>query len=209
MTASPEDWDERYGGREYVWTVTVNRFIERELGHREPGTAIDLGAGEGRNAVWLAQRGWSVIAVDFSSVGLEKAARLAADHGVDVAFIHTDVFTYSPAEQVDLVVLAYLQVPDDQQRRVLARAASWLKPGGTVFVVAHDKSNVTDGHGGPPSADVCYDLPSTIAALDGLDIERAEVAERVVDTAEGPRTALDTLVVARRPDPTTSGRPQS
>ena len=113
-------------------------------------------------------------------------------------FVRADALTYTPDEPVDLVLLSYLQVPDEQQRQVLAGTATWLKPGGTVFVVAHDKTNVSDGYGGPPSAEVCYDVEQTTAALTGLAIELAEVAERVVETAEGPRTALDTVVVARR-----------
>ena len=69
---------------------------------------------------------------------------------------------------------------------------------GTLFVVAHDRSNAEHGHGGPPDAAVCYDLDETLAALGGLDIVTAEIVERSVDTDEGPRTALDTLVIAER-----------
>ncbi len=97
------------------------------------------------------------------------------------------------------MVLSYLQLPAPAQRTVLEHARSWLTPGGTLLVIAHDRSNVTDGYGGPPSADVCYRVDDTVAALDGLDVTVAEVAERVVKTPDGPRTALDTLVIARRP----------
>lgn len=182
-----------------MWTDTVNQFVERELGGLEPGSAIDLGAGEGRNAVWLASQGWAVTAVDFSDVGLDKARRLAEQRGVALNFVAADVLTYVPKDKVDLVVLSYLQLPDAQQRQVLERAATWVKSGGTLLVVAHDKTNVTDGHGGPPTPDVCYSVDQTTAALGGLEIERAEVVERVVETPEGPKTALDTLVVARSP----------
>ena len=195
------DWDERYAGSEYVWTVTVNRFVEEHLGGLEPGTAIDLGAGEGRNAVWLAQQGWHVIAVDFSESGLAKGHRLAGDHDVasSIEFVRADATTYEPATPVDLVVLSYLQLPSAEQRTVLGHVATWLSPGGTVFVIAHDRSNVEHGYGGPPSEEVCYDVARTAAALVGLDITTAKVAERHVDTADGTRTALDTLVIATRP----------
>ena len=192
-------WDERYSTSELIWSGNANQFVERHLADLDPGTAVDLGAGEGRNAVWLAQRGWSVTAVDFSQVGLDKAARLATDHGVTIAVERADATTWQPAAPVDLVVLSYLQLPAGQRRTVLEHACTWLTPGGTLFVIAHDRSNVTDGYGGPPSAEVCYTVDDTVAALGGLEVNTAEVAERTVDTPDGPRTALDTLVIAQRP----------
>jgi 2-polyprenyl-3-methyl-5-hydroxy-6-metoxy-1,4-benzoquinol methylase len=192
-------WDERYSTSELIWTGRANQFVEAHLADLEPGTAIDVGAGEGRNAVWLASRGWSVTAVDFSRVGLDKADQLASEHGVEVSTVCADATTWTPAAPVDLVVLSYLQLPSDQQRTVLEHAATWLNPGGTLFVIAHDRSNVEHGHGGPPSEEVCYTVDDTVAALAGLDIATAEVVERHVDTPDGRKTALDTLVIARRP----------
>ena len=191
-------WDERYSTRELIWTGRANQFVEAHLADLGPGTAIDLGAGEGRNAVWLASRGWTVTAIDFSQVGLDKAEQLASEHGVDVATIQADATAWQPDDPVDLVVLSYLQLPADQQRTVLEHAATWLEPGGTLFVIAHDRSNVERGHGGPSSADVCYSVDDTVAALDGLDVVVADVVERPVETTDGPKVALDTLVIARR-----------
>ena len=192
-------WDDRYSTSELIWTGRANQFVEAHLADLEPGTAIDLGAGEGRNAVWLAARGWTVTAVDFSQVGLDKAQRLAEDHGVTIATACADATTWQPDGSVDLVVLSYLQLPSAQQRVVMEHAATWLAPGGTLFVIAHDRSNVEQGHGGPPSPDVCYTVEESVAALDTLDITTAEVIERHVDTPDGMKTALDTLVIARRP----------
>jgi SAM-dependent methyltransferase len=196
-------WDERYSTRDYIWNAGPNSFVADHLGDLEPGTAIDLAAGEGRNAVWLAERGWEVTAVDFSPVGMEKAERLADERGVSATFVIADALTWEPAEPVDLVVIAYLQLPEAQQVSVLERASRWLAPGGTLFVVAHDRSNVAHGYGGPPSVEVCYDLDRTTAALVGLDVAVAEVAERRVDAdgdGDGHHVALDTLVIARRPE---------
>jgi 2-polyprenyl-3-methyl-5-hydroxy-6-metoxy-1,4-benzoquinol methylase len=192
-------WDERYSTSELIWTGRANQFVEAHLADLEPGTAIDVGAGEGRNAVWLASRGWSVTAVDFSRVGLDKADQLASEHSVEVSTVCADATTWTPAAPVDLVVLSYLQLPSDQQRTVLEHAVTWLNPGGTLFVIAHDRSNVEHGHGGPPSEEVCYTVDDTVAGLAGLDIATAEVVERHVDTPDGRKTALDTLVIARRP----------
>lgn len=197
-----DSWDERYAGSDYVWTVTANQFVERHLAVLSPGSAIDLGAGEGRNAVWLARLGWQVTAVDFSEAGLDKGRRLAADHDVAGAidFVRADATTWEPTEPVDLVVVSYLQLPEAGQVTVLEHAARWVVPGGTVFVIAHDRTNVADGHGGPPSEAVCYDVDRTVAALAGLDVTTAEIAERRVDTPDGTKVALDTLVIAGRPE---------
>lgn len=180
-------WDDRYAAEDRVWGGEPNRFVVQYLSDLTPGTAIDLGAGEGRNAVWLAQRGWQVTAVDFSAVGLEKARAMAADAQVPLATVAENALVFEPSVHVDLVVLSYLQIPDDDQVRLLKRAAGWLRPGGRVFVVAHDKANTV---GGPPDAGVRYSLEQTLAALEGLEVEVATVADR-----EG---ALDTVVLTRR-----------
>ena len=192
-------WDQRYSTSELIWTGRANQFVEAHLADLEPGTAIDLGAGEGRNAVWLATRGWTVTAVDFSQVGLDKAQRLAAEHGAEIATVCADATTWTPDAPVDLVILSYLQLPYAERQVVLEHAVTWLNPGGTLLVIAHDRSNVEHGYGGPPSGDVCYTVDETVTALDALEITTAEVAERHVDTADGVRTALDTLVIAQRP----------
>lgn len=197
--AAQQAWNERYATKEYVWNTEPNQFVRTHLSDLEPGTAIDLGAGEGRNAVWLATRGWTVTAVDFSSVGLEKAARLAGDEGVEVAFVVADATTYEASGPADLVIVSYLQLEEKQRRTVLEHAKRWLAPGGTIFVIAHDRSNVEGGYGGPSSPAVCYTVDEAVEALDGLDIGTAMVAERVVDTDDGSQTALDTLVIATRP----------
>lgn len=198
-TTALQAWDERYAASDYVWTVKVNQFVEAHLADLEPGDAIDLGAGEGRNAVWLASRGWDVTAVDFSRVGLDKGARLAADHGVSIAFVEADATTYQPGRMVDLVVVSYLQLPSEGRRTVLEHAKTWLLPGGTIFVIAHDRSNIEAGYGGPSAPDVCYTVDETVDALGDLTITTAMVAERVVTTDSGEQTALDTLVIAKRP----------
>lgn len=198
-TSAREAWNGRYSASDYVWTIKVNQFVERHLADLEPGKAIDLGAGEGRNAVWLAQKGWKVTAVDFSSVGLEKGRQLAQDHNVTVDFVEADATTWQPDETVDLVLLSYLQLDPTGRETVLSNAKTWLRPGGTLFVIAHDQTNVADGYGGPPSTEVCYSVAETVAALGGMEIAVAEVVDRVVATDAGDQVALDTLVIATQP----------
>ena len=123
-------WDQRYAASELVWSREPNQFVATELAHLPPGTAVDLAAGEGRNAIWLASRGWSATAVDFSQVALDKGARLADD--LDVTWVRADATTWQPPAPVDLVVMAYFQVPAEDRRRAVRGAATMLAPGGTM-----------------------------------------------------------------------------
>ncbi len=192
-------WDERYRGSELLWTAEPNRFLVAETAELEPGRALDLACGEGRNAVWLASRGFAVTGVDFSEVALEKGARLAAARGVDVEWVAADLLAYEPAPRAfDLVVLLYLQLPEAELRPVLRRAAAAVAPGGTFLLVAHDRTNLAEGHGGPSDARVLYSADDVAAELDGFEVVRAERVERDVQTPDGERIALDALVRAVR-----------
>lgn len=193
-------WDQRYTGEDLVWSVEPNQFVAAHLADLTPGFAIDMAAGEGRNAIWLAEQGWDVAAVDFSSVALAKGRELSESRDAALTWVEADVTTWSPTLPADLVLLSYLQLADGLREDVLRRAAGWVAPGGMLLVVAHDKTNVARGHGGPPSADVCYDLDGTVAALEGLEIAHAAVEERHVATDDGDRVARDTVVLATRPD---------
>lgn len=198
------DWDRRYEGADYVWAIEPNRFVAEQVLPLTPGRALDLAAGEGRNAVWLATRGWEATAVDFSAAGLAKAERLAADHGVAVATVVADVHAYELAAGAwDLVVLSYLQLPTEERLAVLRRAAAGVAPGGTLLVVAHDRTNLEHGYGGPQDADVLYDVDETVAAVAGAGVVDLvpvvqTVVGRLVIKDDGEHVALDTLVVFRR-----------
>lgn len=197
----PDEWDERYRGTGSLWSLEPNRFVVEVCQPLAPGRALDLAAGEGRNALWLAARSWAVTALDFSPVAVDRARQRADAAGVTLRAEVVDVVDgWRPdPETADLVLLAYLQLPADDLTGVLRRAATALAPGGTLLFVAHDRRNLHEGHGGPSEAAVLADTTTVTAALDGLDVTRAEVADRPVDTPDGPRTALDTLVVAHRP----------
>jgi SAM-dependent methyltransferase len=193
------DWDRRYGAAELVWTAAPNRFVVEELTGLAPGRALDLGAGEGRNAVWLAEQGWQVTAVDFSPVGLVKGRRLADARGVTVEWVTEDLRDYQPAPRAyDLVLVAYLQLRQAELAGVLHGARAALAPGGTLLVVGHDVVNLVEGVGGPQDPDVLYTPASIAAELSGLDIRRAGRVRRPVKTDAGLREAVDTLVRAVR-----------
>jgi 2-polyprenyl-3-methyl-5-hydroxy-6-metoxy-1,4-benzoquinol methylase len=195
-----DEWDKRYADTELLWSAEPNVFVARELDSLAPGRALDLGAGEGRNSIWLASRGWTVTAVDFSQVALDRGASLADRAGVSVEWVHADLRHYEPRPAIyDLVLVVYLQLIEKDLRQVLAAARSAVAPGGTVFVVGHDRTNITDGYGGPQDPGRLYTPELVTAALDGLEIATAERVNRAVATPDGERIAIDTLVRATKP----------
>ncbi len=195
-----QDWDRRYEGSDLLWTAAPNQFLVTEVDGLHPGTALDVGCGEGRNAVWLAAQGWRVTGVDFSRVGLEKARRLAEARGVDVELVAADLRSYQPTEGAyDLVVVLYLQLPAGDRRAVHAAAARALRRGGVLLVVGHDVTNLAGGYGGPQDASILFTPEEAAADFGELSIERAERVERMVSTDDGQRLAIDALVRAVRP----------
>ena len=200
-----EVWDEKWRGRlteprHAEATERPNRFLVEIVEPLAPGRALDLACGAGRNAVWLAERGWRVVGVDFSEVALAAARRLASERGVHVDLVHADLLEYEPpAGAFDLVALLYLHVPAHERRVVLDRAAAAVAPGGRLLVVGHDAANPREGYGGPKDPRVLYTAEDVVRDLEGLEIERAERVRRPVETDEGPREAIDCLVLARKP----------
>lgn len=190
------EWDERYAGAELVWTADPNRFLVAEVAGLAPGRALDVATGEGRNAVWLAQQGWTVTGVDFSPVGIGKARRLAEARGVEVEWVVADVRTYEPAARAfDLVAVLYLHLPAAERAVVLARAAGAVAPGGVLLVVGHHSRNIAEGVGGPQDPAVLFSEDDVAAELPGLEVVKAEAVTREV----GDRVAVDALVRAVRP----------
>jgi SAM-dependent methyltransferase len=191
-------WDERYAAGDLVWSAEPNRFVAEVCADLSPGRALDLAAGEGRNAIWLAQRGWTVTAADFSRVGLDKGRRLAAHAGVEdrVAWVVADATSADWAPEHDLVVVAYLQLVEAERREAALRAFAALQSGGRLVWVAHDSSNLTDGVGGPQDPAVLMTADDVLVDLTGepYDVIRADRVSRPV----GDATAYDCLVVLER-----------
>jgi SAM-dependent methyltransferase len=195
-----EGWDERYRASESVWGAAPNVFVAAECADLPPGRAIDVACGEGRNALWLAGRGWHVTAVDFAGVGLAKGRaaeeQLSPPHPVE--WVLADATTYLYPE-TDLALICYLQLPATERRAAVRAAAQALAPGGVLLVVGHDSANLTGGTGGPQDPDVLYTAAELADDLAGLDIvvDRAEAVLRTVAGAERP--AIDALLRAHRP----------
>lgn len=198
-------WDERYATAELVWSATPNQFVEAAFADQEPGRVVDLAAGEGRNALWLASLGWDVTAVDFSRVGLDKGraveATIATKH--PITWVCADVLEWQPDGSYDAAVVAYLQLPEDQRRQAVRRAFGALRGGGELFWVAHDSTNLFQGTGGPQDHRVLMTAEDVLADLGGqrFEVLRAERVARDVEPehrGEPGRTAYDCLVHLRR-----------
>lgn len=192
------DWDDRYAASELVWSAEPNQFVARECADLAPGRAVDLAAGEGRNAIWLARRGWEVTAVDFSQVALDKGRRLAGD--IQVTWTCADATTWR-GEGFDLAAIAYLQLPAAGRAAAVRNAFAALAPGGTFLLVAHDSTNLAEGTGGPSDPRVLMTAEDVLGDLAGADFDvvTAGRVERVVPGDDGhggtaERTAYDCLV---------------
>jgi len=200
-----EGWDARYAARDLLWGEEPNLFLTREFAAVPAcGKALDVACGEGRNALWLASRGWKVTAVDYSRVALGRARRLAAARGAEVDWIEADATAFVPSAAVfRLVVIAYLQVPAAERRLVFGHAAAALAPGGTLFLIGHARRNLTDGVGGPGDPGVLWE-PSEIRdelTTYGFAVLRAEHVTRPVETEEGVKHAIDAVIRAQRRRP--------
>ncbi len=205
-TMDSSAWNQRYADSELVWSAAPNMWVEQLTHDLPPGKALDIAAGEGRNALWLASRGWQATAVDFSAVALERAASLAkqrlGDDARNLLTLEADVETWvPPARSYDLVLVVYLHLPAVQRRAVMSAAAQAVAPGGTLLVVGHDLANLSSGHGGPQDPAVLYSPADIVAEIEPaqLTVVRAETALRPLTDAQGqPVEALDALVLAQR-----------
>jgi SAM-dependent methyltransferase len=207
MTAGGMDqaaWDARYAADGRVWTTQPNPWVVEALGGLTPGTALDLGTGEGRHALWLAARGWDVTAVDFSVEALRTAqgaheAEAPSTSG-HIDWVHADLRTYTPEPgSQDAVLLMYIHLPAADRSALVQRAAHALAPGGTLLVVGHDTTNPAEGSGGPSHTPVLFtaqDVVADLAGVVGVEVRLAERRPRAVEGA--PRPALDAVVVAVR-----------
>lgn len=187
-----EDWDARYLARRQ-WSDGPNALVAELVGDLPAGRAVDLAAGEGRHALWLAARGWDVTAVDFSAVGLERGMAQAGAERVH--WVTADVLAWpGPPSPVDLVLVAYLHLPTAEITSLLTRAAGWLRPGGRFLLLGHDVENLTRGVGGPQEPGILHSAErlAPVAAL--LEVDRLAPVQR--GTPEG--IAVDTLLWGRR-----------
>ncbi|KWV30467.1 FAD-dependent oxidoreductase [Micromonospora rifamycinica] len=202
--ATARHWDELYQGRERQWSGRPNPHLVDVVGELPAGTALDLGCGEGGDAVWLARRGWRVTAVDVSTAALERSAAAVAAAGVTarVEFRRHDLARTFPAGVFDLVSAQFLQSPLDFPRtEVLRAAARAVAPGGRLLVVEHGS---VPPWGDPEHRHLRFPTPQeTLADLDldpdGWHVERLDTPQRQATGPHGETaTLVDHLVLLRR-----------
>jgi SAM-dependent methyltransferase len=191
-----QEWDERYSEHDHLWSVTPNLFVADRLNGSKPGRGLDVASGEGRNAIWLASLGWEMTAVDFSEVATARGR----SHSDDVDFVVADVTAWEPDGVFDLILMAYLHLTASDFEDLVRRSRSWLAPGGEMFLIGHDVSNIDQGWGGPQYPEILWDVPVVVEWLEGMTIVEAAVVNRPVETEEGRRYARDALIRARVPD---------
>lgn len=206
-STAEEYWEQFYRERDKVWTGNPNPLLVREAADLAPGTALDLGCGEGGDALWLAERGWRVLAVDVSEVALRRGAVHAADAGVAnrITWERHDLSRTFPEGTFDLVTAQFLHSPvaaDGERDKILRRAADAVAPGGTLLLGAHSTFPTWMTH--PPQ----IHLPTNASQLEALALDPTEwtiiTADLIDHDHPGPEaqpgTRTDSVLrVHRRP----------
>lgn len=194
-------WNEHYRKSDSAGPSNPSMVLEEYARSLPSGKALELAAGDGRNALYLAKLGWLVTAVDFSDVALAKGRSFADRLGLTIDWQLADLTHYQPALQsYDLVCLFYLHLPKREFHEILRRAADAVCPGGALLVVGHDLRNLTEGSGGPRDPEVLYTPEEIVSVLAGLRIDQADSREHQADhgvVTEGS-LQIDCVVRARR-----------
>ncbi|MDQ4054443.1 MAG: class I SAM-dependent methyltransferase [Actinomycetota bacterium] len=198
-----ETWDARYAESERIWSGHPNPRLVDQVADLPPGDALDLGCGEGADAVWLATRGWRVAALDVSQVALERTAAHAREAGVAdrVTALHHDLIGDGPlAGEYDLVSMQFMHPPPDLFDEFHRRVGAAVRPGGTLLVVGHHPDDVATGVREPHGPDLLFTPERVVEALDPeeweIRVADAMTREQVID--ERAVTVTDTVVVAVR-----------
>lgn len=198
-------WDERYRSAQRIWSGDPNPQLVAEVAGRPPGRALDVGCGEGADAIWLARQGWAVVGTDISSVALERAAQHARDTdpaaSARIQWRQADLLTRPPEpDSFDLVSAQFMQLPPEPRTRLFAALAAAVRAGGTLLVVGHHPSDLATGVPRPPMPEVFYTPGEIAALLDGSwTVDVSEARPRPAITPDGTEvTVHDTVLVATR-----------
>lgn len=201
-----EMWDQRYSADDYAYGRQPNAWLAAQAPWLKPAMrALVPGDGEGRNGVWLAERGLGVETLDLSEKGVEKARRLAAARGVRVEARQADVLAWAwPRATYDVIALVFLHLSPAEREKLHAAALTALKPGGRIVLEAFRTDQIerqnAGARGGPRDADLLYRLEDLRRDFAGADI--LELAEADVDLHEGslhlgPSAVVRALIEAR------------
>jgi SAM-dependent methyltransferase len=177
-------WDERYNTTDYVYGTDPNTFLANIVAEMPRGRTLCVAEGEGRNAVFLAEHGHDVVAVDSSAVGLEKARRLAIERGVMIETVVEDLAHLDiTAGSWDAIVSIFAHVPPEIRKPLHRKIVHGLRPGGMLVLEAYTPAQIKLGTGGPPVAELTMNLEILREELDGLVFRHAVELQR--DVVEG------------------------
>lgn len=177
-------WNQRYSGEEYAYGKLPNDFLVENFNQLPSGNVLCLAEGEGRNAVWLAEQGVEVTAVDASEVGLKKARNLADERGVSITTLHADLADFEIGlNQWDSIVSIFCHLPAGLRKTVHQRCVEGLRPGGLMLLEAYTHKQLKYKTGGPPSSEMMMDTSSLKEELTGLDF--IDIKEKVREVYEG------------------------
>jgi SAM-dependent methyltransferase len=204
MDLGEQFWDNLYQSRSQVWSGNPNPQLVREVTGMAPGRALDVGCGEGADALWLAEHGWTVTGMDISTTALERAAAHVAGHEAAhrITWVHQDLAGWHPTERFDLISAQFLQLPGEPRRRILDTCARAVAAGGTILIVGHHPDGHPQGGVSPP-AELLY-TPERLAEDLALDPKSwaINVLESRTRAAVGPdgqeATLIDTVLRATR-----------
>lgn len=188
-------WNKRYAEPGYAYGIDANEFLIAEAGRLQPGTRVlVVGDGEGRNGVWLAQQGFNVTSVDYSSAGVKRARQLAEQRGVTLSIHCADLNEWQwPTEHFDAVVSIFVHFPSSHRSAIHARMLAALKPGGILIMEAFNKDQINYSSGGPPNEDALFS-----AAILSEDFSEARIElcqEQIVQLNEGKYHVGEAAVV--------------
>jgi SAM-dependent methyltransferase len=200
-------WDDRYRSSDRIWSGKPNVQLVAEVTRLRPGRALDVGCGEGADAIWLAQQGWRVVAADISPVALERAERHATSVdpkiSVSIEWCRIDLLADPPDPQsFDLVSAQFMQLPPDLRRRMFAALAAAVRPGGALLVVGHHPSDLESGVARPPMPERFYTGDEITEVLgDSWSVVVNEARPRSAITPDGrDATIHDAVLLATRLD---------
>jgi 2-polyprenyl-3-methyl-5-hydroxy-6-metoxy-1,4-benzoquinol methylase len=203
---SQATWDDRYGSSGRIWSGNPNPLLVAAATELTPGAALDVGCGEGADAIWLASQGWHVTGIDISAVALNRAAGQAAIAGPEIAdritWQQADLFNWvPPAAQFDLVSAQFMQLPAAERASFHRRLAEAVRPGGVLLIVRHHPSDLDSGIGRPHHPELMFTAEQVASTLDPAEwsITVAGARQREATTPDGVLVTIsDALLQATR-----------